>query len=487
MTPTIMLSSKELDLLHQGVLDVLEKTGMQIMVPEFLCALEHKGAKVDHQKQVVLFPPKLIEETLETVRKQRDNVVRMPFSWHDTFTLGNRPAAVEASFGGACIYIYDYENQTIRNANSDDMVRMLQLGDMIPEVKSVGNPVMCLWDSHGKRVHEKLVALRGASLIAKNCRKPATAQVLTVEDLELIIEMGIVLKGSWEEYKKEPFLMSVKEPTSPLRLTDSAGNVLAAMAKKELPCYIVPMPLMGLSAPVTPASSIIISTAEILGIWTAILSLSPQAPVQAQVVSGVIDVRTGRACFAAPEAILIDLGVASLFRDKYGLKCDTGTSWIDAKYPGVQASLERNLKLSLSALGGSINYPTGALCGNTVFSPEQAMIDIDNSKALNRFLDGMEVNAETMCMELIHEMGIGGSFFGTDHTAENFRQNVWIPELFNRSAATLGKITSEKDIVAEAHHKWRELLKTNDPYVLDSYKSKEIDRIVKKGEELLLK
>lgn len=485
--PLSVLEEKELALLHDGALEVLEKTGMKLMVPEFLRALEAKGARVDHRNQIAHFPSRLVEETLKIAQQERDTATRMPFSWHDTFTMATRPTEVQASFGGACIYFYDYKSDLIRDATAGDMVRMLQLGEAIPEVKSVGNPIMYLRDSHGNPIHEKLVALKGAALIAKNCRKPATAQVLNTQDLELIIEIGIVLKGNWEEYRKEPFLMSVKEPTPPLRLTDTDGQIILAMARKGLPCHIVPMPLMGLSSPITPASSIVICTAEILGIWTAIKAVAPHAPVQAQVVAGVMDMRTGRASFAAPEAILIDLGVSQLFERRYGLNCDTGVSWIDAKYPGVQAGLERAFKLTSSALGGRINYPTGALAGNTVFSPEQAIIDIETSKALNRLLDGMEVTEETLCRDLISEMGIGGNFFGCEHTALKFRDMVWLPQLYDRTGASTGKIDRKKDMVAGAHERWQEILKKTDPYEIDLDRGKEIDKIVKKGERLLLK
>ena len=480
-----LLDDDELARLHDGALEVLEKTGMKLMVPEFLQALEAKGARVDHHNQIVRFPESIIEETLELARRERDTATRMPFSWHDTFTLETRPAAPEASFGGACIYWYDYEKDLIRDSTSDDMVQTLQLGDAIPEVRSVGNPLMCLRDSHGKPIHERLVALKGAALIAKHCRKPATAQVLSPQDLELIIEIGIVLKGSWEAYRQEPFLMSVKEPTSPLRLTDVAGRVILAMARKGLPCHIVPMPLIGISAPITPAAGIVVCTAEILGIWAAIKAVAPGAPVQAQVVAGVMDMRTGRASFAAPEAVLTDLGVAQLFRRKYGLKCDTGVSWIDAQYPGVQAGLERSFKLTGSALLGSVNYPTGALAGNTVFSPEQAIIDLETGQGLNRLLQGMEVTDETLCTELVHEIGIGGNFFDCEHTARNFRDVVWLPRLHDRTAASPGGIARDKDMVARAHETWKGILADTDPYRLDADRSREIDKIVEKGERIL--
>ena len=484
--PWEMYSDDELRRLHESSLRILSEIGMEIMVPEFLESLEQQGAKVDHQKQVVKFPPELVEKTLEMAKNERGKVTKLPFSWHNNFTLDTRPASVKASFGGACLYLYDHEKQSIRETTSEDMRTMVQLGEAIPEVASIGNPLIYLREPDGATVPAELQALKGAGLIAKNTSRPGSAQVTNTKDLELIIEIGIVLKGSWEAFKKEPILMGVKEPTPPLRLTNTPGEVIAFMAKKELPCHITPMPLMGLSAPITPAGAMAIGNAEILGIWTCIKSLTPTAPVEASTVAGVMDMRTGRAIFGVPEPVLIDLGLAQLYGRYYGLEYNHGVSWIDAKYPGAQAGLERMFKLMTCAVGGMINYPAGAISGNTVFSPEQAMIDIEMGKLLNRYLDGAEITDETLCFDLIKEQGIGGNFFSEEHTAANFRQQVFLPHLMDKTAAICGPIEADKDIVETAHKQWKEILEKTAPFHLDEDKVREIDKIVAKGEKILL-
>lgn len=483
--PIRLLTDDELRLLHEGSLRLLANTGMKFRSHGFLDALDAAGAKVDRNAQVVKFPANLIEATLETVRKQRGIVPQLPLSWHNNFTLADRPSKVTASFGGACLYLHDLDKNVTRATTADDMLTMVRLGEALPDVKSVGNPLMYLRESDGTEVHPKLVALKGAALIAKNCSKPATTQVLTVQELELIIEMGIVLKGSWEEYRKEPFLMSVKEPISPLQLTPEPADVLLAMARKGLPCHITPMPLLGLNVPITPAAGICVVNAEILAIWTAVKAVNPDAPVEASIVSGSMDMRNGKPNFAAPEVILSDMMISQLYERYYHLTCDQGISWIDAKYPGAQAALERVFKLMSSAALGKINYPTGALAGNTVFSPEQAVIDLEIGRAMNRLLDGTEVNAETLCLELIEEVGIGGNFFSHEHTARHFRERLWMPMLLDRTPVACGQPDAEKDILHQANHAWRKALASN-TYEIDRERARAIDGIVAKGERILL-
>jgi trimethylamine--corrinoid protein Co-methyltransferase len=481
-----LLTEDELKRIHQGSLKLLEQTGMMIMVPGFLKALEAKGANVDYNTQIVKFPPKLIEETLEKARSEFGKVSKLGFSWHNNFTLANRPKKVTASFGGACLYFYDFEKDIIRESTAADMMKMIQLGEAIPEVDSVGNPLMYLNEPDGSIVPGPLMPLKGAALIVKNSKKPATAQVITTQDLELIIEIGIVLKGSWNEFKKAPFLMSVKEPTSPLKLTGTPGEVLYAMAQKGLPCHITPMPLLGLNVPMSIPAGICIVNAEILAIWTAAKAVNPDTPVEASVVSGSMNMRYGQPNFAAPEVILSDMVISHLYEKYYKLQCDQGISWIDANYPGTQAALERMYKLMSAVALGKINYPTGALASNTVFSPEQAMIDLEMGVAVNKLLDGVQVTDDTLCLDLIQKKGIGGNFFDEEQVAMNFKNVLWLPELLDRSPAVCGPAGRDRDIVASANKKWKQILKETEPYQLDREKAKEIDKIVEKGSRMIM-
>jgi trimethylamine--corrinoid protein Co-methyltransferase len=247
------------------------------------------------------------------------------------------------------------------------------------------------------------------------------------------------------------------------------------------------MPLLGLNVPMSIPAGICVVNAEILAIWTAVKAVNPDAPVEASVVSGSMNMRYGQPNFAAPEVILSDMLISHLYEKYYKLQCDQGISWIDANYPGTQAALERMYKLMAAASLGKVNYPAGALASNTVFSPEQAMIDLEMAAALNKLLDGVEVTDDSLYLDLIQKKGIGANFFDDEHVAANFRKILWLPELLDRSPAVCGKIDRSKDIVACAYNKWQKVLKDSQPYQLDKDKEKEIDKIVEKGTKLILK
>ena len=255
------------------------------------------------------------------------------------------------------------------------------------------------------------------------------------------------------------------------------------LAARGLPVYILPMPLMGLMAPVTVFSCVVLGIAEILGTWVCAKAVKFDTPVECSMVSGVLEPRTGNPCFLAPEVAAIDTAVAQFFRH-LGLRCGTGVGLVDAPAPGVAAAYERTFKGTISALCGESSYPVGILAGGNVFSPEQMMIDLDIAASENRFFNQFASEDITDSVALIREEGIGAFFMVTEHTNRNFKQNIWVPQVFERH-----KINDPKEMidpVAKAWERWNDIYRETEPYHLPDDKAREIDRIVESAKRALV-
>jgi trimethylamine--corrinoid protein Co-methyltransferase len=50
---------------------------------------------------------------------------------------------------------------------------------------------------------------------------------------------------------------------------------------------------------------------------------------------------------------------------------------------------------------------------------------------IDTIMRGVEVSPETLALDVMEQVGAGGSFFGEPHTARHFREN-WFPKLMNR-------------------------------------------------------
>jgi len=269
-------------------------------------------------------------------------------------------------------------------------------------------------------------------MVAKYTTKPGPTEVWNKKELEYLIEIGIVVRGSMDSYIENLCFITAKETIAPLILEENSADVLLALAEKKLPCTIIPMPISGISSPVSLYSAIIIGNCEILGTSAAIKAVYPDASIIGGIISGSTDMATGTANFATPEATLQDLALAELHERFYGFNFGMG-GYMDAKYPCVQNAIEKEFKYFILALSGRFTYPVGLVNWGKCFSPEQALIDIQILKNIHKFLEGITVSGEEETLNLIRKVGIGGSFLQEEDTLLNYKKYLMVPELFDHS------------------------------------------------------
>ena len=150
--------------------------------------------------------------------------------------------------------------------------------------------------------------------------------------------------------------------------------------------------------------------------------------------------RNGSSSFAAPESIIQDVGAALLFEKLYNQDFAIGTGYIDALYPGTQSAVEIFAKMAAAFSTGRHNYPVGLLLGGKRWSPVQALLGIEMAKYIHRNHIEVTVKEDDLPVDLIEEVGIGGNYLSEMHTAEHFREAVWMSELMERTLAAEGNI-----------------------------------------------
>ncbi len=479
-----LLTEKEIERVHEASLAVLSKTGMRIESEELLTGLRKIGARVNDSTKTVLFPERIVEGTIENNRRLLKSGKKLHLLNGVTSEITGR-SYIEAKISGGCEKYLDWDSQSLQDPGEQELLNYVRIGEKIPEVGFVGNPVVLSRDENGKRVDEKLRRVKTAALIAKNTRKIGSMEVWDKRELDYLVEIGIIARGGKEEYYKNPCLVTAKETISPLFLDEHAGNILLALAKMELPCTIIPMPITGISAPVTKLGNAIIGNAEILGVMTAIKSVCPESPVGGGTISGIIDMQTSVVSFSAPEAILQDIAIAEVHKKLYKFNYLIGSGYCDAKYPNSQVLAEKVMKYLLTFLSGRYSYPVGLINSGSVFSIEQALVDVELCRYIHAHFGGAgESTMVPELVQLIGEVGIRGHFIAENHTLEHFREN-WFPQIMDRTGYTSIKQSKQKDMYSAAHEKVREMINSGDFWEIDDSRAKEIDAVVDKAQKYL--
>lgn len=260
----------------------------------------------------------------------------------------------------------------------------------------------------------------------------------------------------------------------------------------KFPVNFASMPILGGTTPVTPAGSVVVAAAEILGGITAASLLAPDVFYYGTSIAGEMDMRTTQICYATPASILTDVALHEMFRDYYGLVLNVEAGYVDAKCPGLQAAFMKMYRQMAFACTASCSLPVGLLDNGAVFSPTQTMLDLDASKAVYMFGRGLEVNADTLCVDLIKQLEFcqSGSYLDTDHTLRFFRNVLWDPKYFDRSYRKDENLTPrmhDTGLLDKADKEWRDLVASQAELECLTVWRAELDRIADAARKDLLK
>ena len=122
---------------------------------------------------------------------------------------------------------------------------------------------------------------------------------------------------------------------------------------------------------------------------------------------------------------------------------------VEAKLPDAEAVAEAMLNILLNGMAGmTMSQSLGTLAFGLYGSPEMAVMCDEAVHMTKRILGGVTVTEETLAVDVIREVGHGGSFLGHEHTANHFRQEMFFPQLYPRQTiqdwVTSGSRTGHK-------------------------------------------
>jgi len=485
-----VLDRAQMDRMHEAALAVLEKTGLHIRGDFLLKALADAGCRVDFDKQRAWFKPELVEKQI-AAQRGRYKMVRSslwhPFcremrdedaAWPDEFCV---------DFGFGTPSVYDYPSGAYRKATSEDQTAFIRLGNALDEVRAVCAPVIC------SDFDPRMEIIESARLLLRNTKKPGWVGTSSGKEVKYLAEFASLATAGDEELLRSqpPIFVHAYCTTSPLKLDTRSCEVLEQALKYKFPVNFAPMPILGGTTPVTPAGSAVVAAAEILGCITATTLVDPDVYYFATVISGEMDMKTTQVCYATPAAILTDAALHQLFRWKYGLVLNVEPGYVEAKCPGIQAAFMKTFRQMALGCTVSASLPIGLLDNGSVFSPAQAMVDLDINKAMHKFAQGIEVNAETLAVDLINEVEFGQrkSCLESEHTLRHFRDTLWDSKLFDRGyrrAEQMKPSEADERVLQKADQAWRELVAAEEPMEVDAKLASELDRIVNAARRELL-
>jgi trimethylamine--corrinoid protein Co-methyltransferase len=434
-----VLDNDEISRIHGAMVQILSRTGLAVENDELCAALAGYGALVDDETQRVRFPASLIERFLDETERVDFGAVEPSVTGQAGIYQG---FYLEPGTNQLSAFTYQTLADYVKLARSLDGVTGIHMQNF---PLAVGRPT--------EPLELRVFAWKHGAADVGSIQLTALCPYL-LEMYEIKAEAEG--KALDEVFRGSAFMIS------PLRIPAHEAEQVMYFHARGLRVGLTNMITAGGSGPVTLAGSVTLNLAErvALGIINRVLYGDRQWSLGASITP--LDMRTTIQPYGRPEMLLANLATLQLARH-YGVPGGAHTGLTDAKLPSNEAGVQKLLTALPCMLTGQGNVEPGLLSIDEVFSPIQMIIDAELVGALRHVLGGFEVTEETLAVDLIEEIGPGGVFTGTKHTARHFRQAQWQPRIWSREMLQRWLASDRKTDADHAMELWRELMARPDP------------------------
>ena len=310
-----------------------------------------------------------------------------------------------------------------------DLDAAVRLADALPEVAVLAGPPL--------RAAGASVELALARCFAGTSKHVMAGLLTSAAGAETAVELAAAVAGSADEARLRP----------PLSLCAGATALDAALvfARAGLPVGLVLAPAdaaSGVSAPPAAPSAtaeaaaaatpdlgpaLIRHHAGVLAGCAAVQAAAPGAPFLY-----VADPAAAGLPAAGPSASLFQLAAAQLAAH-VGLPLVAGGLRTSSHEPDWQACQQGAfVSMTTTASGAEVTGGAGLLGAATAFSPQQLVMDSEIFSWNATIAAGIDVDDETIALDAIKAVGIGGNYLGQRHTRRHMK-DVWRPRLLDRA------------------------------------------------------
>ena len=119
-----------------------------------------------------------------------------------------------------------------------------------------------------------------------------------------------------------------------------------------------------------------------------------------------------------------------------------------------------------------------------VYNPVLSILDDDIAGWVGRLLQGIDVNPESLAIDLINEVGpVPGHFLNTAHTRKHWREEHFFPKAADEEAYPVWFELGKKDALALAAERMDDILTNHQPEPLTDEHERAVERMLTDARE----
>ncbi len=458
------LSELDIEKIHKAAMKVFEETGVEVNDDRALKAFHDAGADVDFKRKIVKANEKWVLEKIKTApscvtlygREEKHNLI-----------LDNQKVYIGT--GGTATNALDIDTGERRISTLKDVQMAARLVDALDNIHFF--VISCFPNELPK---ENIDVNRFYAAI-RNTSKHVMGGVYTNDGVKNVFEYGKMIAGSREALLKQPFFSYITCIMSPLVMDKDYTDLMIAAIETGMPMATPVCPMAGSTAPATLAGTLVQMTVEALSGVLLTQIMDPGHPVLFSCVPTTTDLRTGAFCFGSVEMGIMNAASAQISRF-YNLPNYTTAGVNESKIPDIQSGYESMATSILCALSGCnyIHDAAGLIESGLVISYPQYVIDNDILGMCMRAVKGIEVNDETLAVDVIHDVGPAGNYLSHTHTTSNMKKEFFYNTVSDRNTRSKWESEGSIDAAEKARRMAKEILSAHKPLPIDTEIEKQI-------------
>jgi len=468
------LGPADVERIHRASLELIETVGVRFPSPRALDILEANGAAIDRERHIARIPGHVMEKALRRAPSEYALCARDDPALD--LLLDGRHAYLAVD--GTGIEVLDPYTGDRQVSTKQGVADAMRVADYMEEIALVWPPVSaqdCPQETRG--LHE-------LEAIWNNYAKHVqTETVLTAREMGAALEMAAAIAGGRDQLRRRPVLSVMQCTISPL--AHDGGSLEAALLAAEagLPVAFMTMASCGFSGPAALAGNLAVGNAEVISGLALLQMAFPGCPVYYAAAQTAMDARSGAYTGGGPEDYLFGAATNQL-ADFYHVPLSMGAFATGAKQPDWQAAFDNVFAGLMPVLSGAeILKGAGMLYGSRIFSYEQLLLDCEIYSAMRAVAGGIPVSDETLALDVIKAVGVGGNFIAHKHTRQHIA-DLWQPRFIDRRPYSAWE-ADHQGAREWANQKARWILENHQPAPLDGRLSAELSRIIATTEQEL--
>ncbi len=444
-----VLDSAGVQKIRYAALEILEVTGVAVRSEKAQKMLHDAGCDVDGKSAVVKFPQTLVEEmarkndrAVTFYGRTRQHDARLDFNHVHVCSDGNGTEAM------------DFETRQRRASTKADVAKSAFVADALkghcinwPNVTSQDVP------QGTRHIHDLQASM-------ENTEKHITiATNTTAWEVEDVLELASAAAGGRDELRRRPFISSIHTSSSPLAIEGEGLEAGFVAADAGIPICFYVMPGPGATGPVTLAGSVAVGVAEALAGNTIFQLHRPGTAYVFSCGMANLDMKTSTRAGGSPEHGLTSAAYAQMAHH-YGFPALVGGFVTTAKEPDQQAAYDKFASAVTPILAGAdMIAGIGLLEDCRTVWLEQLVIDSEMAQIIGRMARGIDVDDESLALDVVHKVGIGRDYLGQRHTFQRFKTEHFIPVVSDRSSFDGWATHGRKSILDRAGDEVRRIFK----------------------------